>query len=146
MFKNIIILLIICFLPITVYAGIGGKSRTLVKIVDESGTLISASNPLDVSTTPSVTGLADGVKIITTAGTDEVLASSTICKWVSIQAQTDNTGLIAIGASGVDATVATGTSVVLYPGDVISFEIDNLNNIFVDSTVDGEGVRFFYGT
>jgi len=91
-----------------------------------------------------VTGVGHGVKTVTTAGTDVVLAPSTACKKVDIQAQTDNTGVIAVGAIGVDATVATGTGIILNAGDVYSLEIDNLADIFIDATVSTDGVRFTY--
>ncbi len=97
-------------------------------------------------TVNTVTGMADGVTTVATAGTDVTLLATTPCKSVVIQAQTDNTGLIAVGATGVDATVATGTGIILNPGDTISFEIDNLGTIFIDSTVSGEGVRYTYFT
>ncbi len=93
-----------------------------------------------------ITGIGHGAKTVTTAGTDVALAASTPCKKVDIQAQTDNTGIIAIGGSGVDATVATGTGILLNAGDIYSFEIDNLADVYIDSTVDGEGVRFTYYT
>lgn len=92
------------------------------------------------------TGLGHGVKTVTTAGTDVVLASSTACKWVVVQAQTDNTNKIAVGASGVDATVATGTGIILEPGESITLLVDNLADVYIDSLVDGEGVRYTYGT
>lgn len=91
-----------------------------------------------------ITGIGHGVKVVTTAGTDEALATSTSCKKVDIQAQTDNTSAIAVGGSGVDATIATGTGIFLNPGDVYSLEIDNLADIYIDSLVNGEGVRFTY--
>lgn len=93
-----------------------------------------------------ITGIGNGVTTVTTAGTDVALAGSTACKRVTIQAQTDNTGLIAVGATGVDATEATGTGIVLYPGDAFELDIDNLADIYIDSTVSGEGVRFTYFT
>lgn len=94
----------------------------------------------------AITGMGHGVKTITTAGTDEALAGSTACKRVVVQSQTDNTGLIAVGATGVDATVATGTGVILYPGDSFELEIDNLADVFIDASVNGEGVRYTYFT
>ena len=103
---------------------------------------------VDVVTMPvvtiihGITGIAHGVKTITTAGTDEALAGSTACKKVIIQSQTDNTGLIAVGTSGVDATEATGTGVILYAGDALEIEIDNLADVYIDATVSGEGVRY----
>lgn len=93
-----------------------------------------------------ITGIAHGVKTVTTAGTDVALAGSTACRKVVIQAQTDNTGLIAVGATGVDATEATGTGVILYAGDAFELEIDNLSDVFIDSTINGEGVRYTYFT
>lgn len=93
-----------------------------------------------------ITGMGHGVTTVTTAGTDVVLAASTACKRVFIQAQTDNTNVIAVGVSGVDATIATGTGILLFPGDVMDFDIDNLADIYIDSLVDGEGVRYTYFT
>jgi hypothetical protein len=94
----------------------------------------------------NITGMGHGVKTVTTAGTDVALAGSTACKKVTIQSQTDNTGLIAVGATGVDATESTGTGIILYAGDTYEFEIDNLADIYIDSTVNGEGVRYTYFT
>jgi len=91
------------------------------------------------------TSIGHGVKTVTTAGTDVALSSSSIpCKRVTIQAQTDNGGYIAVGASGVDATVATGTGVLLAQGDVFELDIDDIAKIYIDSTVNGEGVRYTY--
>ena len=91
-----------------------------------------------------ITGTGHGVTTVTTAGTDVALAGSTACKKVIIQSQTDNTNLIAVGATGVDATIATGTGIVLYPGDSVEIEIDNLADLYIDSLVNGEGVRYQY--
>ncbi len=95
-------------------------------------------------TSKYISAIGNGVKAVTTAGTDVALAASTTCKRVTIQAQTDNTNIIAVGATGVDATIATGTGIVLYPGDVFEMDIDNLADVFIDSLVNGEGVRFTY--
>jgi len=91
-----------------------------------------------------INAVGHGVKTVTTAGTDVALAGVTVCRKVDIQAQTDNTGLIAVGGSGVDATESTGTGIILNAGDSYSVEIDDLANIFIDSTVNGEGVRYTY--
>lgn len=93
------------------------------------------------------TGIGHGIKTVTTAGTDVRLVSQiTWAKWVTIQAQTDNTGSIAVGGSGVDATVATGTGVLLSAGEMITIPCEDLYDIYIDSTVNGDGVRFTYGT
>ena len=118
-----------------------------VALTDGAGIAhVNASNQLEVSSNHAITGGADGVTTVSTAGTDVVLASSTACKKVDIQAQTDNTGLIAVGFTGVDATEATGTGIILYAGDVYSLEISNLNLIYIDATENGEGVRYTYFT
>jgi len=91
-------------------------------------------------------GVGHGVKVVTTAGTDVVLATSTAAKVVVIKAQTDNTSAIAVGAAGVDATIATGSGIILYAGDSITLEINNLADVYIDSLVNGEGVRYTYLT
>lgn len=110
-----------------------------------SATDNSVLDSIDTSTASKyITSIGHGVKTVTAAGTDVALASSTACKKVTIQSQTDNTGLIAVGGSGVDATESTGTGIILYPGDSYEFDIDNLSDVFIDATVSGEGVRFTY--
>jgi len=87
-----------------------------------------------------------GVKVVATAGTHLVLADDTACQVVIIQAQTDNTGAIAVGADEVDATIATGNGIILYSGDSITLPVANLADVYIDSTVSGEGVRYIYIT
>ena len=125
-----------------------GINRTLID-ADGDNITDSTLNALKVTVVgadSTVTGGADGLKTVTSAGTDVVLAGDVSCQKVDIQAQTDNTGLIAVGFTGVDATEATGTGVILYAGDVYSIEVSNLNLIYIDSTVSGEGVRYTYYT
>lgn len=107
---------------------------------------VDVSGKLKTATDHTTTAIGHGVKVVTTAGTDVVLAASTAAKWVVIQAQTDNTGNIAVGGSGVDATEATGTGVLLDAGESITLAIDNLADVYIDSSVNGEGVRFTYGS
>ena len=95
-----------------------------------------------------VTGIGHGVETCDAAGTDQsIVTSSTPAKMVNIQAQTDNTSAIAVGGSGVDATVATGTGQLLYAGDWTGWmPCDNLADIYFDALVTDEGVRFIYAT
>lgn len=106
---------------------------------------VDSSGRLSVKVDHTIGSIGHGNKNVTTAGTDEALAGSTTCKWVVVQAQTDNTGFIAVGGSGVDATVATGTGVLLAAGQSVTLLVDDLADVFIDSTVNGEGVRFNYG-
>lgn len=115
---------------------------------DGSGTwyfpLVDSAGHLLVSHGASTIG--HGYKVVTTAGSDECLvASTTPAKTVIIQAQTDNTTAVAIGGTGVDAAIAMGTGIILYPGDwTPPIDVDNLTDIYVDALSSGEGVRYIY--
>jgi hypothetical protein len=74
------------------------------------------------------------------SSTAEILTSSTACKHVDVMAAIANTGIIYVGGSGV--TAATG--IALYPGDTYSIDIDNLVDIYVLSSVNGENVQYVY--
>src|SRR3990167_2578127 len=125
-----------------IVVGVDGSANSQFITVDSDGHL-----QFDVlSLIDTITGIAHGIKTVTSAGTDEALAGSTSCKRVTIQAQTDNTGWVAVGTSGVDATEATGNGVLLGAGDAFELEIDNLADVFIDVTVSGEGVRYTYFT
>jgi len=124
-----------------VAAGSGANGVTVPRVT------VATDDPVSqYAASRYVTGIGHGVKTITTGGTDEALAGSTACKRVLIQAQTDNTNGVAVGASGVDATVATGTGVFLTAGQSIEMFIDNLADIYVDAITNGEGVRYTYWT
>ena len=110
---------------------------------DGSFTLVSPTNPFPVSVTSSNTTITDDRKIVTTAGTRVALASSTACKEVVITAETDNTGIVVVGAAAtVVAAIATRRGVPLAAGDSIVLQIDNLADIGLDSMVSGDGVTF----
>lgn len=116
----------------TVTANLGATDNSVLDSIDEA---VSSQQ---------ISGIGHGVKTVTTAGSHEALAGSTACKRVTIQAQTDNTSAVAVGGDGVDATVSTGTGILLFPGDVFELDIDNLADVFVDSLVNGEGVRYVW--
>jgi len=90
------------------------------------------------------TSINHGIKTVATAGTSVALAASTTCRHLVVQAQTDNTGKIAVGASGVSAVIASGTGILLEPGDAFEMDISNLSLVYIDSTVNGDGVRYTY--
>ncbi len=94
------------------------------------------------------TGFGHGVETCDSAGTDQpIVTSSTPAKRVKVQAQTDNTDGVAVGGSGVDAVVATGTGILLYAGDWSDWiNVDDLDEVYFDALVTGEGVRFIYET
>ena len=111
--------------------------------VDGSFTLVSPTNPFPVTMTSANTTVTDGRKVVTTAGTRVALATSTACKEVVITAETDNTGIVVVGAAAtVIAAIATRTGVPLSAGDSIVLSSDDLADIGLDSTVSGDGVTF----
>ena len=124
-----------------------------VKISDDSGNAVGVtSNALDVNIAGGATIDIGDVEILghSTIGhgnntavsnsTAEVLTTSTACKHIDIMAAIANTGIIYVGGSGV--TAATG--IALYAGDVYSVDIDNINDVYVLSSVDGEDVQWVY--
>lgn len=84
--------------------------------------------------------ISDGSKDVTTAGTRVTLASSTPCKKVVVVAKSTNTGVIWIGGS----TIATGRGEPLVAYQKTEIQITNLASVYIDSTVNGEGVTFTY--
>ena len=93
---------------------------------------------------PSIGG---GRAFVTTATTAVVLASTNIpIAWVIVQAETNNTGLIAVGDSAVVAAVGTQSNgVILSAGESVTLPVANLNTLYIDSTVSTDGVTYFYG-
>lgn len=92
------------------------------------------------------TGIGDGRKVVTSAGTAEALAGSTTCKRVILSALFENTGIVVVGTSTVVAASGTRRGMPLNPADTIEIDIDNLADIFLDVTVSGEGVSYIYFT
>lgn len=138
-------------MQVDVVAPLPAGTAAIGKLAANSGVDIGDVTINNVAASPvisnhSVTGIGDGIKTVTSAGTDVAIATTTAAVLVVVQAQTDNTGLIAVGATGVDATVATGTGIILSAGDSIPIPCDDLANVFVDATVSGDGVRFIYYT
>jgi|CXWL01.1.fsa_nt_gi hypothetical protein len=87
----------------------------------------------------------DGRKVVATAGTAErLVAVNTPCGKVTIIAETNNTGKVAIGDSTVIATVLTRKGMPLSPGASIDLEIEDLYQIWIDAEVSGDGVTFIY--
>lgn len=90
------------------------------------------------------TALGDGRKTVAVAGTREQLASSTACKSVLITALRTNTGTVVVGGSTVIAAQATRRGTPLDAGESMVVRVDNLNDIYLDVTVNGEGVVYTY--
>lgn len=111
-------------------------------------TLSDLKDSIDaITSTFETTGVGDGRKTVSSAGTREKLvASSTPCKWVCICAMKTNTGIVVVGSNTVVAAEATRRGIPLEKGESVRIDIDDLSKIYLDVTVNGEGVTFIYGT
>lgn len=89
--------------------------------------------------------LVDGRKTVTAAGTAEAFSSTALLvDWIIIMAETNNTGVVTVGASTVVAAVATRRGIPLSAGDVITMQAVDLLYTYIDSTVNGDGVTYLY--
>lgn len=82
-----------------------------------------------------------GQTTVTTAGTEVLLSSSQPCNSVVIKALTSNTGIMYIGNDGANA-VSSSTGFPLNKDEQIVVAIKNLNQIYVDASVNGEKVAW----
>lgn len=97
--------------------------------------------------THALVGPISGRKALTTAGTREALAGATKARQVLIQYAEGSTGTICIGGSGVVAALATRNGFsLLGPGDWVELEVNDLAEVYIDSTVSGDAVTFNYWT
>lgn len=94
------------------------------------------------NTSYSDTTLSGGRKTVTTGGTAEALATSGVASSVAITAETDNTGVVVVGGSGVVAALATRKGIPLNAGDTVTINDVSLGSIYLDVTVNGDGVTY----
>lgn len=93
----------------------------------------SVSNPVFLS----------GAKTVAAAGTAEALSTTERVKSVLVLAKVANTGTVFLGGSDVDSSTNGG----LAPGDSIRITPSkiwmDLADVFIDVSVNGEGVDFY---
>ena len=84
-----------------------------------------------------------GTKTVTTAGTRVQLSSTWAqCKEVVITAYQANTGVMAIGDSNVVAASGSERGATINAAQTEYLHDVNLSSIYIDSTVNGEGVSW----
>lgn len=88
--------------------------------------------------------IGDGRKVVAASATAERLATATKCTSVCITAETDNAGIVVVGGSAVVAALATRRGIPLSAGDSVTIPVVDLDQIWLDVTVAGEGVTFIY--
>lgn len=97
----------------------------------------------------NLSNITTGRKTVTVSGTPEQLSSSSIAipPGVSlvIKAMSANTGTITIGNSSSNANSSSSTvSFRLLAGQALALEIANVNIVWLDATVSGEGVEYIF--
>jgi len=122
-----------------------GIARTLVDADGDAVTVTGTA--LDVNVVSAVADIDIGdVEILghgavahTTMNVTDSAVALPIAniKHADIMATLANTGIVYIGASGVDAT----TGIALYPGDVYSVDIAALQLLYAISTVSGDDLN-----
>lgn len=86
--------------------------------------------------------LVHGQKTVTTAGTEVALGASTaLTSGVRVKALHANTGYVYVGANPVTST----TGFVLDAGEEVFVETDNLADVYIDVSVNGEGASYIGG-
>ena len=90
-----------------------------------------------------------GRKTVAALGTPErLVADSVSARNVVIQAETDNTGKVAVGDANVNATAPNERGAILTAGQSVSISAGyegaqvDLRSIFVGVSVNGDGVTF----
>lgn len=86
-------------------------------------------------------------KNVTTSGTPVQIASDTTIisgREVLIKAKVANTGTICVGYSSASALNSDTLHFKLAKGEACTVDVDNLNEIYIDATVNGEGVEVIY--
>jgi anti-sigma factor RsiW len=110
--------------------------------------VVSADYPLPVSVVSggdsgAPTTIISGRKTIATAGVRETLvASSTPAKQIVITALNSNTGEIWVGDNTVSGDAGSQKGNPLFAGESIVLEINDAQKVYLDATVNGEGVTF----
>ena len=117
-----------------------GLKDSIVGPVTVTGPLTNAelrASPVEVDQVP-FSSAPSGQTNVTTAGTRVSLGACTAILGVVIRAKLTKTGLIYVGDSGVTSS----NGYILDRGSAVSIGVDNLADIFIDSSVSGEGVSY----
>lgn len=119
----------------------GSGKPVMLTLLATGELVVTASTTSPLPVIPGLTAVTDGRQVVTTAGT-RVQLTAGAAKIVIITAETDNTGIVVVGGSTVVAALATRRGTPLYPGDSLTILVDDLSDIYIDSTVNGEGVTY----
>ena len=108
-------------------------------VIEQGGLNLTSATVISVNLNPgSIIG--SGKTLVTTAGSRVVLGSSLAITSVTIRALSTNTGLIYVGSY----IVASTNGFQLSSQETVSIDIDNINKVYIDSSVNLEGVTYIY--
>lgn len=131
----------------------GSSPTDALSAIDLGRAAVSGLTPMVQEITHEVTGSTTIAPVkVTTAGTRVRLnATSLLVRKAIIQALPTNTGTIVIGDANVVAAIGTQASptlrgIQLNPADSLSFEFNDLTNVWIDSVTSGDGVTVLYFT
>jgi hypothetical protein len=116
-----------------------GTSDARAVISGTDGVLVNHGTNNDVTVTVPTT-LSGGEKTVSTSGTAEALGTTLVIKSLYIRAKAANTGYVYVGDSNVDKT--TSQQLVLSAGESVSMDISNRSTVYIDVSVNGEGVDY----
>jgi hypothetical protein len=119
------------------------RNGATATVLTAAGALVGgdATNGLHVNVTrvAAPSAIIHGQTTVTTAGTEVTLgASQALTQGAWIKALHGNTGFIYVGAN----PVTSSTGYVLDAGETVFVPSDNRATIFIDSSVNGEGVSY----
>jgi len=120
------------------------KDQVSINPKQIEGLMMAITNSGGVKEAPNG-GLYSGRKVVTTAGTAvQLQTTKERCENITITAESDNSGLIAVGDSSVVAAEGTQQGAILTPLGSITVKVGDLSKIYIDSTVNGDGCTFAY--
>jgi len=100
------------------------------------------ANPVPMA--DATTSISQGAKTVTTAGTAEaIVASSTPAKFILVTANSGNTGVVAIGGSGILAA-SNGGKLKAEQTVMLPVPDWDLQNMYLDVSTNGDGITFTY--
>lgn len=83
-----------------------------------------------------------GQKNVTASGTAEALGTQTLNCGLRVKAKPTNTGLIYVGNDGLGDVDSTTGYILSANEEVVLARVPNLESVYIDSSVSGEGVSF----
>lgn len=110
---------------------------------DGSVTLVSAANGLPINLVKSVVSVVSTGSVTTTANTPVQLVGSSLptTRGVVVKNSVQSTNSVYVGAVGVTPGTASATDgFELSSGESITIPIDDVNKVYVTSTVSGQKV------